>query len=142
MGSLDSNQSTMLNITATDDCLKTFGDMKLKHKIAYLVFHVTKNGIEVSKNVTKEDAGDECLDKFIADVKESGSTRFAVVDYNNKLLFVSWIPDTAKPKDKMTYASVKESFISLWWEFKKKIQATDYGELSKEVIIKETASKV
>merc|ERR1712173_540240 len=71
--------------------------------------------IAVEKQAKKEDLDEDYRESFIDAVKESGSCRYGVVDYQNKLLFVSWVPDTAKPKDKMVYASIKEAFIESLW---------------------------
>ena len=160
----------MLNIGATDECLNTFNNMKLKHKIAGLVFYVTKKDnkkkqvIEIEKQLDKEECGDDARDAFIAAIKESGmlvlnlfaqirififcvilslgTTRYGVIDHNNKLLFVSWVPDTAKPKDKMVYASIKEAFIESLVGVQIKTQCTDDSELSKEAIAELTKSNV
>ena len=65
-----------------------------------------------------------------------------MVDWNNKLLFVAWSPDTGKGKDKMVYASVREAFIESLVGIQVKIQATDDGELTKEIIVAQTKSNV
>ena len=68
----------MLKITATDECMNTYNEMKLKHKIAYLVFHIAKEKnsknqfIMIEHQAMKEDCGDDARDAFIAHVKESG----------------------------------------------------------------------
>eukprot|EP00481_Brizalina_sp_1-RS-2013_P000113 TRINITY_DN10264_c0_g1_i1.p1 TRINITY_DN10264_c0_g1~~TRINITY_DN10264_c0_g1_i1.p1 ORF type:complete len:102 (-),score=24.34 TRINITY_DN10264_c0_g1_i1:127-432(-) len=97
----------------------------------------------LSSGINAEYMGDgDYLDQFIDDTKAGGTCRFGVVDWNNKLLFVAWSPDTAKGKDKMVYASVREAFIESLVGIQIKIQCTDDSELSKEEIIKQTASKV
>ena len=65
-----------------------------------------------------------------------------MVDWNNKLLFVSWIPDTAKGKDKMVYASIKEAFIESLVGIQIKEQCTDDSELSVEMIAEKCKSNV
>jgi len=137
----------MLNIKATDDALQTFSDMKLKHKIGYLVFHVSKDAdkkqhIVVEKQGVKEDIGDDWREHFIDAVKESGDCRFGVIDHNNKLLFVAWVPDTGKARDKMVYASIKEAFIESLVGIGTKIQCTDDSELSTEMIAEQCKSNV
>merc|ERR1712228_1134751 len=126
--------SAMLKISATPEALKSFETLKLKHTVAYLVFHVCKKdennkkknaeqAIKVEKQVLKAD--DDYLDAFIEAVKGAGACRYGVVDWNNKLLFVAWTPDTANGKDKMVYASIREAFIESLVGIQKKIQATD-----------------
>merc|ERR1711953_618321 len=118
---------------------------KLKHKIGYLVFKVDKKdanskkqAIVVESEGVKADIGDDWRESFIEKVKESGSCRYGVIDWNNKLLFVSWVPDTSKPKDKMVYASIKEAFIQSLVGIQHKIQCTDDGELSTDMIAEQT----
>jgi len=141
----------MLNIKATDEALEKFNTMKLKHKIAYIVFHIRKNPEdgkleeihhEAIVNKEDEDVGDDYREHFIDALKESKQSRFGVVDWNNKLLFVSWVPETAKPKSKMKYASVKEAFIQSLVGIQHKVHATDDGELNSDVIEEQTKSNV
>jgi len=98
----------------------------------------------VEKSVLKENCEDkeDWRAEFVAAVKKSGEPRFAVVDWNNKLLFVSWVPDTSKGKDKMVYASVKEQFTQQLVGVHGKLQATDDGELNEDIIAEKTASNV
>lgn len=65
-----------------------------------------------------------------------------MIDWNNKLLFVAWVPDTAKGKDKMVYAAIKESFIESLVGIQKKIQCTDDSELSSDMIAEQCKSTV
>ena len=65
-----------------------------------------------------------------------------MIDWNNKLLFVSWNPDTAKGKDKMVYASIKEAFIESLVGIQIKVQCTDDSELSTDMIAEQTKSNV
>merc|ERR1719220_3377655 len=139
----------MLAIKATDAALDSFNQMKLKHKIGYIVFHIAKDpdnhkkqAIIVETQPLKEKLSEDFREKFIDDTKASGTCRFGVIDWNNKLLFVSWVPDTAKPKDKMTYASIKEAFIQSLVGIQHKIQCTDDGELSTDMIAEQTKSNV
>eukprot|EP00483_Globobulimina_turgida_P001062 UN01064 len=142
----------MLKIPPTDEAQSVFERMKLKHKIAFMVFKVAKvdeddkkckdEVIKVDQIVLKADVGDDYLDAFIDCTKSSGTCRYGVVDWNGKLLFVAWSPDTAKGKDKMVYASIREAFIESLVGIQIKIQCTDDGEFSQEEIIKKTASKV
>merc|ERR1712176_1012819 len=92
------------------------GDLKLKHKDAYMICAISKKKdskdeeISIEKLVKKADCDNEYLEAFVDALKESGTCRFGVVDWNNKLVFVSWVPDTGKAQDKMKYASVTEAF--------------------------------
>eukprot|EP00483_Globobulimina_turgida_P002717 UN02722 len=142
----------MLRIMPTDEALEGFEKMKLRHKIAFIVFKVARKDeddkkckdevIKIDVVATKADVGDGYLGAFIEATKNAGTCRYGVVDWNNKLLFVAWSPDTAKGKDKMVYASIREAFIEALVGIQIKIQCTDDGEFSEEEIIKKTQSKV
>merc|ERR1712157_128026 len=101
-----------------------YEDLKLKHKDAYMICAISKKKdskdeeISIEKLVKKADCDNEYLEEFVDALKESGTCRFGVVDWNNKLVFVSWVPDTGKA------------------------QATDDQELSVEAIKKLTQSNV
>ena len=134
----------MLGIKGHEDALAAFNEMKLRKKVAFMTFKIDGKVIVVDKQVAKEDCKDSenYLDEFIEAVKETGEPRFCVVDHNHKLLFVGWVPETAKAQLKMKYASVKENFAQELVGLHAKLQATDDGELSKEAIQLKTKSKV
>jgi len=134
----------MLPIKATEAALQKFNDMKLGKKHAFLLFKVEGKAIVPEKEMLKSDCKDAnaYLDDFITEIKRTGSPRFAVLDWNHKLMFVSWVPDTSKAQEKMTYASAKEGFATELVGVQIKLQATDDGELSKNVIIEKTKSNV
>ena len=71
-----------------------------------------------------------------------GEPRYGVIDWNNKLLFVAWVPDTAKGKNKMVYASIREAFIESLVGIQIKTQCTDDSELSVDMIAEQTKSNV
>ena len=71
-----------------------------------------------------------------------GQPRFSVVDWNHKLCFVSWVPDTSKAQNKMKYATCKEGFIQELVGIQIKLQATDDAELSQDIIKEKTKSNV
>jgi len=52
----------------------------------------------------------------------------------NKLFFVSWVPDVAKIKQKMLYASSKEAFRRMLDGIQLEIQATDASEIEESVL--------
>eukprot|EP01084_Bolivina_argentea_P297448 512437_1 len=68
--------------------------------------------------------------------------RFGVIDWNNKLVFVSWQPETANGKDKMRYASIREGFIQSLVGLYAKIQAYDASELSVQIIEEKTRNMI
>ena len=81
-------------------------------------------------------------DQFTALLPES-DCRYAVYDFayvgnegieKNKLFFVSWVPDVAKVKSKMLYASSKERFRRELDGIQLEIQATDPSEIEESVL--------
>jgi len=132
----------MLNIKATEDTLKAFNEMKLGKKHAYILFTIEGSSIIVEKQVLKADAGDDYLEKFVSEIKASGQPRFSVVDWNHKLCFVSWTPDTSKAQNKMKFATCKEGFVQELVGVQIKMQATDDNELSIDAIVEKTKSNV
>ncbi|ETO36944.1 actin depolymerizing factor [Reticulomyxa filosa] len=136
------DRKKMLAIKAEEAALSTFNEMKLGKKHAFILFKIDDNKVVVETSVLKTDCKDPAnyLDDFISGIKKSGAPRFAVLDWNHKLLFVSWVPDTSKASDKMKYASVKESFTQELVGVQIKLAATDDGELSKSAINEKTKS--
>jgi len=134
----------MLGIKGNADALTKFNDMKLGKKHAFILYKITGNEIIAEKEVMKTACKDpaDYLDDFISQIKSSGEPRYAVLDWNHKLLFVAWVPDTAKGPDKMKYATVKENFVTELVGIQIKLQATDDGELSKAAINEKTKAKV
>jgi hypothetical protein len=160
----------MLNIKSDDYAQTAFNSMKLNHTIAYITFKITKEkNTEIvavdsvaykmksncdaagdvpdytgkhTVNVTSVEDPEEYRDQFIADLKSTGEPRFCVIDYNHKLLFVSWVPDTSKAMHKMKYASIKESFIQELVGVQIKLQATDDSELNRDLIAAKCKSNV
>ncbi|KAJ2740939.1 cofilin [Coemansia sp. BCRC 34301] len=69
--------------------------------------------------------------------------RYAIYDFayekdgssRNKILFYAWSPDTAKIKNKMIYASSKDSLRKTLVGVAQDIQATDYEEASHEAAL-------
>jgi hypothetical protein len=150
----EEHKMTMLGIKGDENAQTLFNAMKLNHQIAYMIFHIKKpkGGAEsiivdvvaykgakgliegdltyTQKTVESEDY----REAFITDVKSSGIPRFAVIDWNHKLLFISWVPDTSKAVHKMKYASVKEAFVQELVGIQIKVHATDDSELNVDII--------
>eukprot|EP01084_Bolivina_argentea_P072802 132166_1 len=132
----------MLNIKATDEGLQAFNDLKLGKKTAFVIFKVGKKDIELESVTMKADVSKQYLGDAIAAIKKTGAPRFAVIDWNHKMCFIKWVPDTAKAQAKMKAASVAEQFKQELVGVQVTIQATDDSELSAEKIEEETKSNV
>mmetsp|Transcript_74871 Transcript_74871/g.67301 ORF Transcript_74871/g.67301 Transcript_74871/m.67301 type:complete len:134 (+) Transcript_74871:99-500(+) len=133
----------MLAVTASEQCLERFEDLKMSKKIAYQIYAIDGKEIKCEEEVKKADAGDqkEYAEKFIAALKEKG-VRYGCIDYNGKIAFVAWSPDTGKAANKMKYASSKEGFVTSLVGVYTKIQATDDGELTVDILEEKCKKKV
>lgn len=83
----------------------------LKHgKIAYVIFHIARGSIEVEIEKNKCDFDAPHVRNFRDDMVKSGQPRYGLIHWNNQTVLYSYIPDTAKIREKMLYASQRESF--------------------------------
>ncbi|XP_070577041.1 uncharacterized protein [Ptychodera flava] len=123
-----------------------FDDIKLKNKYSYIIFHIEDHKkIKVLK--AEEDLTKTYKD-FCAELPKN-ECRYGVYDFRytlddggirNKLVFYHWVPDTAKVKDKMVYASSKDALRKKLVGIRDEQQATDDSELNYDEI-KEKISK-
>lgn len=81
-------------------------------------------------------------DSFIDTLPEN-SPRYGLFDYEfetedhchkSKMVFFSWIPDTARIKEKMMYASSKENLKRKLNGIQVEVQATDASEVEQSVM--------
>jgi hypothetical protein len=132
----------MIGVTASQETLDGFTQFKLKHKEAWIIYRIDGSSIVVDSSTDKSAVPAEYLPDFIEAMKAPGEPRYAVVDWNHKILFVSWVSDNASGRLKMMYASAKEGFIQALDGISDKLQATDEGELTVENIVQKTSSNV
>jgi len=76
------------------------------------------------------------------------SRRYAVFDFEwdtkdgckkSKIVFVTWVPDTAKIRQKMLYASSKDKFKRELDGIQVEIQGTDFSEVEEKVFLDKCA---
>lgn len=89
----------------------------------------------------KDVSHEEFCEKYLTD-----SPCYVCVDFDyetrdgrpsDKIVLISWIPDTAKVRQKMTFAGTKEAVKSALQGIGLNINATDKSECTKEVIVAE-----
>ncbi|MFF5728092.1 actin-binding ADF family protein [[Kitasatospora] papulosa] len=128
------------DISVNNGCLLEFEALKLKKAHRYVIFNLNKDLTEIV--VEKVSSSAEC-DDFIADLPES-ECRWAVYDFEfekegagkrNKLTFVSWSPDIAKIKQKMLFASSKDTLRRVLVGTAVEIQGTEYSEVAFESVL-------
>ena len=81
------------------------------------------------------------FEKFLSLLPETGS-RYAVLDWDvttddgrqfSKLFFISWVPDSCKAKEKMLYASSKQSLRNALSGVHLDHQAADMDDVTEEI---------
>mmetsp|Transcript_73757 Transcript_73757/g.210334 ORF Transcript_73757/g.210334 Transcript_73757/m.210334 type:complete len:140 (+) Transcript_73757:212-631(+) len=132
----------MTGITVPDEVQGLFNDFKLKRTPHFAMFFKIE-GDEVVEDtemhVPKEGSDfDSILEKL-----DESTPRYVVIDFNyettdgrpaDKIIFVAWIPDTCKIKDKMKYSGTKESVKSAFVGIAVNINATDMSEVTVEEV--------
>jgi len=128
-------------IECPDDVIQKFKQLQTGHRYHFIIFKIQDKKrviVESTHDNDDTDEGDWDWDKFCDTITETGEPRFAACDFHyqskddldkTKLLFVSWTPETARPGDKMLYASTKEGFKSKLDGVQKVLQATDESDL-------------
>lgn len=89
------------------------------------------------------------FEKFLSLLPETES-RYAVLDWDvttddgrefSKLFFISWVPDSCKAKEKMLYASSKQSLRNALSGVHLDHQATDMDDVTEEVFTSKALGK-
>eukprot|EP00903_Cladosiphon_okamuranus_P006186 g6083.t1 len=129
-------------VTVNDEAVEMFNAFKLHrapHDNRYFIYK-----IENDAEIIVDTFGDKSktYDDFTACLPPN-ECRYGVFDLDfttrdgreaNKLVFISWSPDTAKIKNKMVYAASKEAIKSALMGIGIHLQATDQGELELDYI--------
>lgn len=128
-------------VGVSDDCVTKFQELKLGHKMSFIVYKLNAGLTEVE--VEKTGAPGEAYEKFVAALPKD-DCRYAVYDFEyehedggkrSKILFVLWSPDTAKIKSKMLYTSSKDAIRKKLVGIGTEIQATDAGEIDRQTVL-------
>ena len=136
-------------ISVSDDLITTFNDFKLKRtSFRFLVMKIEKNEVVLEKGVDKVDSA-TWYDDFCAEYLKDTPAYVAIdFDYKttdgrdaDKVILLSWIPDTAKIKQKMSYAGTKEAVKSALVGVALNINATDLAEAGMDALT-EACNKV
>ena len=135
-------------ISASDEAVNLFNqDFKIGRKFRYLVFT-----IEDKKRIVcnKQSAKDATWDDFVGEIDENKCC-WAVFDLEyktpdgrdtDKILFISWVPDTAPVREKMMYAGSSEALKGSFVGIGTSLQATDLSELDLDTCILPAVNKV
>jgi len=124
-----------------DDVITKFDNFKLKRLkgVGYITMVIEGDEVVLEKEYPKT--------MSIADFQkelEPDQPKYVVIDFDytttdgrpaDKIILVSWIPDTAKIKQKMKYSGTKEAVKSALQGIAVNINATDHGECTEAEII-------
>mmetsp|Transcript_14503 Transcript_14503/g.13108 ORF Transcript_14503/g.13108 Transcript_14503/m.13108 type:complete len:139 (+) Transcript_14503:35-451(+) len=126
-------------VTVSDSVVNQFNDLKLgRFKAKYIIYKI-EGGLIVTEKVGES----EKFDDFIASFPED-DCRYAIYDMNftttdgrpgNKLVSISWAPETSKIKSKMLYAGSKDALTRAFVGVSTKVAATDLSELTEQIVI-------
>lgn len=129
----------MSGVTLADGVMAAMSDLRMK-KSRYVLMAIGNEGknIIVKEIGAREATYAECVGKFGADepcyVGFDFQYKVDGVD-RDKLILIQWIPDTAKPRNKMLYSSSRDALNSVSEGFLA-VQANDPSELDAEEIIR------
>jgi cofilin len=128
-----------------EQCQHQFKEMKLGHKIPYIVYKISDDKKMVCVDKVAE-AGENYshLQAYLQEMKKIGKCRWAVADIQvksksgqdtNKLIYIQWNPDDAGIKEKMIYTSSNDALKRALGDGFKAHQANDDDELELSVIV-------
>mmetsp|Transcript_21514 Transcript_21514/g.25909 ORF Transcript_21514/g.25909 Transcript_21514/m.25909 type:complete len:140 (+) Transcript_21514:137-556(+) len=118
-----------------DECVNEFLKLKKTRSYRYITFGINDEATKVS--VVDTGARDKTYDDFTK-LFPDDDCRYGVYDHDfedsegcqkSKMVFFAWVPDTAKVKKKMLYASTKDTLKQALDGISFEIQATDAEEL-------------
>eukprot|EP00047_Mylnosiga_fluctuans_P001363 m.219952 g.219952 ORF g.219952 m.219952 type:complete len:140 (-) comp10279_c0_seq1:73-492(-) len=128
-------------VRVADDVPTVYNEIKLGHKFEYVIFKINDalDTIVVDECAAPGTSYSTFLSKL---PKDNG--RYAVFDFKyeledggqrNKLVFIVWVPDAAKVKQKMIYASSKDALRKALVGIQLEVQATDSEEIDHATIL-------
>lgn len=126
-------------IQVDDACVTAFNDLKTKKASRFLIFKIVA---DTSVKVASIGDRAKTYNDFVAELGKD-EPAYAVFDFDydfegvprNKLLFITWIPDTAKAKPKMTYSSTKDALAQKIGGGTQTIQANDFSQVSYDAVL-------
>ncbi|TRY71912.1 hypothetical protein TCAL_00177 [Tigriopus californicus] len=134
-------------VKVSEEVKLKFDEVKKKKTYRYVIFFIKE---EKAISVEKTGGRDATYDEFLTDLMACGpeDCRYGLFDFEyahqcegttektkkEKLLLMSWCPDTARIKKKMLYSSSFDALKKCLVGVQKYIQATDEAEASQEEI--------
>jgi len=128
-------------VSVEDAVVTKYQELKLGHAYRYCFFKLNDNNSAVV--VDKQAPTSATYDDFVKELPPN-ACRYAIYDFeydsddgrkSDKIIFVLWAPDSAKIKEKMLYTSSKDAVRKKLVGVGTEIQATDLGEIDREVVL-------
>jgi len=136
-------------VAVDNECVPKFDDLKLKKTYKYIIYRLSddKKSIIVEKDSSEDEplgSAEDAHEKLLANLPEN-DCRYAVYDFSfdkgegeglrSKIVFISWSPDTAPVRPKMTYASSKDALRRALNGVAVEIQGSEFSEVAYETVL-------
>ncbi|EOA17570.1 hypothetical protein CARUB_v10005930mg, partial [Capsella rubella] len=127
--------TTTSGMWMTDDCKRSFMEMKWKKVHRYVVYKLEEKSRKVT--VDKVGAAGESYDDLAASLPQD-DCRYAVFDFDyvtvdncrmSKIFFITWSPEASRIREKMMYATSKSGLRRVLDGVHFELQATDPTEM-------------
>eukprot|EP01084_Bolivina_argentea_P063261 115559_1 len=131
-------------VTVDDEVVSQFNSFKLKKEPYNHRFYVYKISDDATQIVIDCHGEKSCTYDNFVEKLPANECRYAIFDLDyttkdgrpgNKIVFITWTPDTAKVRNKMMYAGSKESIKTALVGVQVHLQATDQSELERNHVI-------
>jgi cofilin len=126
---------TASGVEITDDCINQYEELELCYAHRYIVYKLSDDlkRLVVEKKATAMASYAD----FLRELPDNDS-RYAVYDFaydagdgtRSKILFLFWVPESAKIKAKIMYGATKNAFRMKLFGVGKEITAGDLSELA------------
>ncbi|KAJ3423903.1 cofilin/actin-depolymerizing factor homolog-related [Anaeramoeba flamelloides] len=137
----------MTGILPTSECIEQFQEFKFSKEDRFIIYKMDEklSKIEVEKRGTKKESFEEFYSQLPQD-----DCRYICYHFDfdvegqrrSKLLFIGWVPSTAKLKNKMVYATTLLSFKYMLRGIGVSLQINNTTDLTEELILEVIMSKV
>lgn len=137
--------SSPSEISVSDQCLKEYQKLKLRKKYKYIIYKLSENYKSIIVDKTQEHSTyDDFIDQLPAEAPRYAVYNFdcekSGEDQRSRIVFLSWIPEKSKIKEKMLYASSSDVLLRELDGVYVKIQCTDLDDISYETVLKTCTS--
>ena len=118
----------------SDELLKRFDKMKVERQTAYMICVWKYPHVELETKKGKDVFDEPYVKDFISDLKKCKQPRYGLIDWNNRIMCLSFIPDTSKPKFKMIYATMFEQIVQQFEGVRLKARFNSNNELTEDAL--------